>query len=113
MLSDAVHYDNIVEMSKKRPENWYQWLALAYNMRDEVGKVSMCKEWGVVNGKKRHGWVQEELIDPKAELISIWADACNLRSVANDDGASFDEMSIFRKLYSKVDRLALVFGVPS
>ncbi len=111
MRSDVTYYRNIAEMSKERPLDWGQWVPLVSRLREEVHKVSMCSEWGVVNGKKKSGWVQGELVDPKEEMLSIWGDACNLESIATDDGGSFDEMKVFRGLYAKADRLASVLGV--
>ena len=113
MLSDVVHYENIAEMSKERPSGWEQWVSLVSGLQNEVREISMCGEWGITNGRKKLGWVQEELLDPKEEMISIWADACNLRNIATDDGGSFDEIQIFRKLYAKTSRLATVLGVPA
>lgn len=110
MRSDTLYYHNIAELGNTQPTDWGQWVNLASSIRDEVCKVSMCSEWGVVNGRRK-GWLQQELIDPREELLNIWGDANRLTSLATDDGASYDEMKLFRLLYARVNKLALVLGV--
>ncbi len=111
MLSDVTYYQNIVEMSKDLPSDWDRWVPLASRLRAEVNKVSMCGEWSVVNGKKKSGWIQEELVDPKEEMRVISAVASHLVNIATDDGGGFDEIQAFRGLYTKANRLALVMGI--